>query len=137
MLDNDTRQELATKLNEMVDIPLIGEDAEQDMAEKLIDVCLGPVEENEPATEEMAEMARSTSRRVMENMVTSKLVKAVNAAIDVPFINEEQEEKAITLVVCYVMTQKFDQAAELAEEIDRQEAITEKGSDLCSNCAIM
>lgn len=133
-LDNDMRTELATRLNDIVDIPLIGEDQEQDMALKLIDLCLGPIADNEPATEEMAEMTRHTDRGVMETTVTSNMVAAVNARINVPFVNEEQEEKAITLIVCFLMKGKFEEAAELAEEIEQQEAQQEK---VCAMCTII
>lgn len=139
MVDQQTRVELASKLNALVDIPLIGEDQEQDMALKLIDMCVGPVEEAAPAKIEMAEMTRSTSRGVMENMVTSKIVKAINGRIDVPFVNEEQEERAITLIVCFLMRQKFDEAEALADEIDEQEKMKE--DNFCAmatkSCAIM
>ena len=140
MVDHETREELATKLNSMIDIPMIGEDKEQDMALKLVDLCVGPVDEAAPATRDMAEMTRSTSRGVMENMVTSKIVKAINARIDVPFVDEEQEERAITLIVCFLMRPKFDEAEALADEIDEQEAMQE-GENFCEmatkSCSIM
>lgn len=141
MVDNQSRQELASKLNSMIDIPMIGEDKEQDMALKLVDLCVGPIEETAPPKEEMAELTRSTSRGVMENMVTSKIVKAVNARINVPFVDEEQEERAITLIVCFLMRQKFDEAEALADEIDKQEEATQDGDNICAmatkSCAIM
>ena len=139
MIDQATRDELARQLNALVDIPFMGDDQEQDMALKLVDLCVGPVEETAPDTQEMAEMTRSTSRGVMENMVVSKIVKAINGRIDVPFVNEEQEERAITLIVCFLMRQKFDEAEALADEIDAQES--RKEENFCAmaskNCAIM
>ena len=139
MIDQQTRDELASQLNAIIDIPFVGENQEQDLATKLVDLCVGPVEETAPGTEEMAELTRSTSRGVMENMVVSKIVKSINGRIDVPFVNEEQEERAITLVVCFLMRQKFDDAEALADEIDAQEA--RKEDNFCAlatkSCAIM
>ena len=135
MLDNETRQELASRLNEMVDIPWISEQREQEMAEKLIDVCLGPCLENEPDTEEMVQMSRSLSRETMEQRVTAKLVLAINKAIDVPFMDEAQEEKVLTMIVCYLMKQKFQDVADIVEDMNKNpESFC---NQVTTQCAVM
>ena len=107
------RKELATKLNDMVDIPFVGEAQEQMIAEKLIDCCMGPLESVMPSDDAMRSLARSTGdETTMQQQIKEDIVTKLNKKIDIPFATESHEALVIGLAVDYLMKEKFEEIHE-------------------------
>jgi hypothetical protein len=98
MLSEETRQKLAAKLNKIINIPLIGEDHEQMMAEQVIDLCLANYSDAD--IEEM------------KNNLKMRMVEKLNAAVNIPFANEAMEAKVLSKVADFILKDTFDAAAE-------------------------
>lgn len=101
MVSESAKRMLATKLNDLVDLPILGEAHEQMIAEKLVDVCVGPFEKLVPSSETMEEMAQGEEgdEEAMQKSVKDKVLSQLNSMIDIPFANEEQEEKILNMIV--------------------------------------
>jgi hypothetical protein len=104
MLSEETRQKLAAKLNKIINIPLIGEDHEQMMAEQVIDLCLANYSDAD--IEEM------------KNNLKMRMVEKLNAAVNIPFANEEMEAKVLGKVADFILKDTFDAAAEHDDDDD-------------------
>ena len=116
VLSDRVRDVLATKLNDIVDLPLVGEAAEQRIAENLIDICMDPFEEtiNETSPDEMLD--------VLKDLLVTKM----NARVDIPFTNEEQEAKVLGLIVSFFLRDRFaDIAQKIAESTEEECAAAE------------
>lgn len=103
------RQGLARKLNDMIDIPFLTEDHEQAAIEKFLDAILGPLEQIDIPQSELNEVSDNKEKQIgLQHTIVTKL----NAMIDIPFVNEEQEAMALNLIVDYVLKDKLGQAVE-------------------------
>lgn len=112
VLSDRVRDILATRLNDIVDLPVLGEAQEQRIAENLIDVCMDPFEEtlNETSPDEVLD--------VLKDLIVSKM----NARVDIPFTNEEQEAKVLGLIVSFFLKDRFgDIAQKIAESVEQDE----------------
>jgi len=96
----DSRIVLATKLNENVDIPLLSEDKEQAIAEKLVNVCFDLLEAFVPAT--IRDLLQNTSPEEIQE-VRNSMVTRLADKIDIPFTSEDQEEKALRYIVDFFL----------------------------------
>lgn len=100
VMNVDNRQIVADKLNQSIDIPLFSEDHEQFMAEKIVNVCFDTLETFIPkpvrdllentSPEELRELRESLSLRLAEK-------------IDIPFANEEEEQRVLKFVVDFFL----------------------------------
>mmetsp|Transcript_138236 Transcript_138236/g.257984 ORF Transcript_138236/g.257984 Transcript_138236/m.257984 type:complete len:380 (+) Transcript_138236:31-1170(+) len=97
---NTDKKQLATEFNEKLDIPLVAEKTEQWIAEKMIDVMFGVI--NTVLPDELIDLLQSTTPEELA-VVRQNLIETVNAKIDIPFRDEEQEKKAITAVVDFFL----------------------------------
>lgn len=104
MLSEETRQKLATKLNQLIDIPILGEDQEQVLAEKVIDICLDKFDYSDDEIEEM------------KRNLKTKMVEKLNAKVDIPFANERLEARVLGKIADFILKDKFDSAAEEDED---------------------
>lgn len=109
MMSQEARKSLATKLNGMIDIPMLGEEHEQMMAEKLIDMCLGPLESSVPSE---TELVAANGNPQQQSAMQSSMVQKLNGMIDVPFANEEQEAMVLSLIVDSFIKDKTKQVAD-------------------------
>ena len=96
VLNHDSREELATKLNDMVDIPFIDEVGEQKAAEKLIDVVGDAFERIVP--EDVQDVLQASSPEELRD-VRQNIVAHLNKKLDVPWVSEQQEREAIRAIV--------------------------------------
>lgn len=104
MMSEAARKSLATKLNAMIDIPMMGEEHEQMIAEKLIDMCLGSLESSTPSE---AEIVEANGNPEKQKDMQSSMVQKLNGMIDIPFANEEQEAMVLNLIVDYFIKDKM------------------------------
>jgi hypothetical protein len=109
VLSAEKRKALATKLNNMVNLPFLSEAQEQTMAESIINAILSPVEKAMPSDAEMQQMARSSGEDTMQKTVKANVVAKVNKQIDIPMVNEAQEAMLFGMIVDYVLKDKFDE----------------------------
>ena len=100
MVSADMRETIATKLNAMIDVPFLGEDQEQGLAEKLVDRCLGAVNRAVPSDEEIEQVKTDAdSPDEARGMIKNGMVAKMNGMIDIPFANEEQEAMILSMIV--------------------------------------
>ncbi len=106
MLSPEMRQSLARKLNAMIDIPFLNEDHEQAAIEKFMEAILGPLETIDIPQSELETVSNDKEK---QSGLQSSIVNKLNAMIDIPFVNEEQEAMALNLIVEYVLKDKLGQ----------------------------
>ena len=99
MLTEDQVTEVATKLNEKVNIPFMSEETEQGILEKAvnaIDDKLDGIAEDlpEPFGELWENLADGISDEEAEQLVGA-LTEVINQKIDIPFLSEDQEANLI------------------------------------------
>lgn len=100
MLTEKELEAIATKLNHVIDLPLIKEGTEQIIfvkIVKLIDQFLYGVLPNE-----IYELIRVASDGISEQdavLIEENLTNLVNRKIDLPFLNERAEETAFRVVI--------------------------------------
>lgn len=109
MLSQEARKSLAAKLNAMIDVPMLGEAQEQVMAEKIIDVCLGPLESAAPTQEQLVQ---ANGNPTQQSAMQSSMVAKLNGMIDIPFANEEQEAMVLGMIVDYFIKDKMKQTVD-------------------------
>jgi hypothetical protein len=102
MLSDEMRQKLAEKLNKYIDVPLMGEDKEQIMAEKVVTLAMKNVD-NCFSDREIDDL---------KDTLKSKLVEKLNKSINVPFANERMEAKVLGKIADFILKDKFDEAAD-------------------------
>lgn len=100
VMNTDSRLALATQLNENIDIPLVSEENEQIVAEKLVNTCFDLLETFIPAS--IRDMLHQTSPEELNHMRNS-IVTRLSDKIDVPFASEEVERKALTFIVDFFL----------------------------------
>lgn len=105
MLSEETRVMLAEKLNKYIDIPIIGEDKEQILAEKVIDMCLSRFDEDE----EIDELKRN---------IKTTMVDKLNAAVNIPFANERMEARILGKIADFILKDKFAADADRDDDDD-------------------
>lgn len=104
MVSEAFKRGLAQKLNDFVDLPVLGEEQEQMVAEKLVELCLGSFEQIVPSNEALDSMAQEEGGRgagepSMQQSLQARIVKQINGMINVPFADEEQEAKILNMIV--------------------------------------
>lgn len=106
MMSAEARKSLATQLNKMIDIPMVGEEQEQVIAEKVIDACLGSIDTAAvaPSSEQLQEANGNPEK---QTELQSSMVKKLNGMIDIPFANEEQEAMVLSMIVEYFVKDKM------------------------------
>ena len=108
LLSDDMRAQLATKLNDMIDIPILGENQEQVLAERVVTMCLNALSENN----EFAEVKKEFKQN---------LVVRLNEKVNIPFANEQLEAKVLSKVVDFVLQDLFSADAEKGDLEDSEE----------------
>lgn len=105
MLSEETKVKLAEKLNKYIDIPLVGEDSEQILAEKVIDMCLSRFDEDE----EIDELKRN---------IKTTMVDKLNKAVNIPFATERMEARILGKIADFILKDKFEAEAERDDSDD-------------------
>jgi hypothetical protein len=105
----EKRKALATRLNNMIDLPFLNEAQEQKIAESIIDKMMAPLEAAMPTDAEMISMARSSGEQNMRQTVKQRVVESMNKKIDIPLLNEAHEAIVFGMVVDYVLKDKFEE----------------------------
>ena len=107
MLNEQQKRDLATQLNGMIDIPFMGEEAEQAAIEKFLDSILGKLEG--AAMSDVGEETLNEARGDPEKASSLKMtiVEKLNSMIDIPFVNEEQEAQALGMIVDKFLADKL------------------------------
>lgn len=95
-LNADSRTELATWVNKNVDIPLVSEAAEQKGAEKLVNLVCNAMEAMIPGP--LQDLLQNTDPKELREVRTN-LIRRVNKAVNVPFVDEKQEQEVLTKIV--------------------------------------
>ena len=96
LMYEDSRQALATKLNDMFDIPFISDEKEQAAAEALVNTCYETLEKVIPSN--VLDMLETSSPEELSS-VRQNLISRLNRMINIPFISEVQEEEVIRFIV--------------------------------------
>ena len=99
-LNQNSKEELATKLNNMIDIPFVSEEKEQEMAEAIINSAAKTFEKVVP--EPVRDMLMTTSPEELRG-VRSNLILRLNEMIDIPFKSEAEEEEMIENIVDFLL----------------------------------
>lgn len=96
LIYEDSRQSLATKLNDMVDIPFVSNEKEQKAADAIVNKCYS-VLEKVISPDLMSKLETSTPEELRD--VKENLIARLNKKINFPFTSEEQEEEVIRFIV--------------------------------------
>lgn len=119
MLSEEARKSLATKMNDMIDVPMLSESQEQCVAEKIIDACLGQIKQQEGAAAAAAptqeQLVEANGNPEKQNSLKASMVSKLNGMVDIPFANEEQEAMVLNMIVDCVMKDKMTKAVEQQE----------------------
>ncbi len=101
MIQDESRLTLATELNELVDIPILSEDQEQFIAEKLVNACFDVFEMFIPAP--IKKILNSTRPEDLKD-IRNNLVDRLNEKINLPWVSEEEEKKAFRYIVDFFLS---------------------------------
>jgi hypothetical protein len=99
-LNQDSEEEFATMLNDMVDIPLMSEKKEQEVALKLARSINKAFETLVP--EAMREMLMNSSPKELQE-ARLNLIDRMNEKIDIPFKSEEEERVYFVSIVDFLL----------------------------------
>jgi GTPase Era involved in 16S rRNA processing len=114
-ISSKMKSTIAFALNKAINIPLISEAQEQEVALQLVELCLDPFEKALPEIEflkNVMEAADNEETKWTKEKIREKVVTYVNANVNLPFIGEGQEAKVIGIIVDYLLIaklQKIDQ----------------------------
>ena len=101
MLSEEQIQFIVDRVNEKVNLPILGEKAEGKLIRKAVDKVLKSLEENLP--EEIFEFLDNASDGIEPGMDTEEMkkntVNFLNKEINLPIVGEKFEEKLFTEVV--------------------------------------
>lgn len=138
-LNQDSEEDFATMLNDMVDIPFMSEEQEQVIARKLAKSIHNAFETMVP--ESMREMLMNTSPEELRE-ARANLIDRLNEKIDIPFKTEEEERVYFESIVDFLLKRyglakgtkmPEEELVDIAKELDIvevelevQEAIYEK-----------
>lgn len=112
-----SKRSLATKLNQMVDLPMLGEKQEQIIAERIIDACIGPFENLVPDSMLSGMTSGSSSndssgQHHQQSSLKANIVSKLNGVVNIPFANEKQEAVILGMVVDTFFQDKMSRVAE-------------------------
>jgi GTPase Era involved in 16S rRNA processing len=114
-ISSKMKSTIAFALNKAVNIPLISEAQEQEVALQLVELCLDPFEKALPEIEflkKVMEAADNEETKWTKEKIREKVVTYINANVNLPYIGEGQEAKVIGIIVdCLLIAklQKIDQ----------------------------
>ncbi len=100
MLLVEEQKKIAALLNAMVDIPLVSEEVEQYIFEHAVAIIDATLDDILP--EVFAGLLRDSNKGIDKDHArdfAERLVQAVNKRINLPYLNEEQEDRLIRTVV--------------------------------------
>ena len=100
-LNQESDEDFAKMLNEMVDIPMVSEEQEYKMALKLAKSINAAFETLVP--ESMRELLQNNSSPEELQEARTNLVNRLNDMIDIPFQTEKQEEKQFKKIVDFLL----------------------------------
>ena len=95
-INEEAKEKFGTKLNSMVDLPLLNDRQEQKLAERVVGKCLDVLESFIPERI-MKVLEASTPEAIQE--VRDNLVDRLNEKVDIPWKSEEEEKKAYRAIV--------------------------------------
>ena len=96
MLPKAAQKQIATQLNHLIDIPILGEALEQGIFEKAVNLIDRQLENFLPA--EFVEIFESSEKGLTNTEAdefAERLTGYLNKIIDIPILNERQEGKLI------------------------------------------
>jgi hypothetical protein len=108
-LSAEKRKALTTKLNGMIDVPFLNEDQEAMVADALINALVKPLAAALPSDADMTNMARSSGEESMQKSVKQSVVEKMNKKINIPGVGEAQEAMVFSMVVDFVLKDKFEE----------------------------
>jgi len=104
LIKRPLRTTIITVINKVVDIPIIGEVEEQVIFTKIVDAACDAIEEGifeavigDSADDIMDELASLDQDSL--DAWRDKMIQEVNGKIDIPILNEEQEEPIIRFII--------------------------------------
>lgn len=100
MLLVEEQKKIAALVNAMIDIPLVSEGVEQVIFEHAVAIIDATLDDILP--EVFAGLLRDTDRGIDKDHARNfaeRLVQAINKRVNLPYLNEEQEEQMIRTVV--------------------------------------
>ena len=131
--NNDSLDDFATMLNEMIDVPFVSEEDEQVVALKLAKSIHSAFETLVP--EGMRELLAQNSSPEELQEARLNLIKRLNEMIDIPLMSEMEEEKAFAKIVDkllerYGLAEGTKQPSEELADIARELSILEEELDI-------
>jgi hypothetical protein len=109
-ISSKMKSTIAFALNKAVNIPLVSEMQEQEVALQLVELCLDPFEKALPDIEflkKAMDAADNEETKWTKEKIREKVVTYVNANVNLPFIGEGQEAKVIGIIVDYLLIAKL------------------------------
>lgn len=100
LLTEAEHKQFATLINALIDIPLVSEDLEQAIFEHAISVIDVALEETLPVVFHglMREIERGIDKDHAKDFA-DRLIRSVNAKVDLPYLDEEQEAQLLQAVI--------------------------------------
>jgi len=98
-LSENSEEEFATMLNEMIDVPLMNEKLEQEVFLKLARSISGAFEQLVPL--EMRDLLTHSSPEELQE-ARQNLIDRLNEKIDIPFKTEQEERKYFVVIVDFL-----------------------------------
>ena len=115
VMNTETRSDLATQLNNMIDLPLVGEETEQMLAEQLVNKIFELLESVIPKP--IRDVLDSTSPEELK-FIRNNLVKRLNEKIDIPGTSEEDEKMVFRFLVdCFLSFYGLEEGTKNEDEM--------------------
>lgn len=122
LLSKEEQKKIARLVNALIDIPLVSEDLEQTIFEHAVGLVDRALEDVLP--EAFGELLRNPEKGIDKDHARefgNRLVVAINRKVDLPYLNEEQEDQLLRTVIdplvkAMVSGRKLDDLLPLLEQ---------------------
>lgn len=109
MLETEEQKRIAKLINALIDIPMVPEDIEAAIFEHAVRIIDSALDDVLP--EAFAELIRNSETGIDKDhaqTLANRLAEAVNQKVNLPYLNEEQEERVIRLVIDPIVKAMID-----------------------------
>ncbi len=100
LMNAEEQKRIAKIVNALIDIPLVSEELEQTIFEHAVGMVDRALEDVLPAA--FGELLRNAEKGIDKDharQFSTRLVDAVNKRVDLPYLNEEQEQRLLQTVI--------------------------------------
>ena len=100
LMNAEEQKRIAKIVNALIDIPLVSEELEQTIFEHAVGIVDRALEDVLPAA--FGELLHNAEKGIDKDharLFAQRLVDAVNKRVDLPYLNEEQEQRLLQTVI--------------------------------------